>query len=469
MKKFFEAVKNTAEQFSKINKKEHIRIISHLDTDGICSASILIGLLNRQKMNYSISILPQLKEEDLKQFAKEEASVFVFTDLGSGQIGSIAKILKNKKVFIIDHHVPQLKISQKNIHHLNPCDCGIDGSLEVSGSGVVYFFAKEIIKSNSMSHIAVIGAIGDTQEKNGFSGLNKIILEDALDSGRINISKGLNFFGLQTKPVHKLLQYSTDLVIPGVAGSEYDSLQFLKSLGISPKTGSKWRRISDFSLEEQEKLVKGIIEKRSGLDNPEDIFTNIYTLSGEKENTPFRDAKEYSTLLNACGRLHKASIGIGACLNSESMKKRAMDVLAEYKRTIVFSLNWYADNKNNPEFVTSRKNYTIINAQEHIPATMIGTISSIITKGNGFSKGHYLLAMAQNNDLSTKVSLRMAGYDEDADLNKVIGRILAKISHGEGGGHMHAAGAIIDTEKEQEFLEAAIHVLDDTVVEERVE
>jgi len=469
MQKFFEAVKNIAERFDAIDKKEIIRVISHLDTDGICSASILIDLLNRQKRKYNISILPQLKEQNIKEFASEPTNVFVFTDLGSGQIDFISRILKDKTVFVLDHHLPKSEVSQKNIYELNPCNYGIDGSMDISGSGVVYFFAKELTQKTSMSHIALIGAIGDTQEKNGFSGLNRQILKDAVESKKILVTKGLKFFGLQTKPVHKLLQYSTDLVIPGVTGSEYDSLQFLKSLDIKPKIGPRWKRLNQLSADEKKRLVKGIIEKRAELENPEDVFCNVYLLPTEQENSPFRDAKEFSTLLNACGRLHKSSIGIGACLNSHFMKKRAMNALTEYKRTIVFALNWFEDNKNNKEFVTAKKNYTILNAQENIPATMIGTISSIITKGNGFGRGHYLLALAQNNDLTTKVSLRMTGHDESADLNRLIGQILLKTGHGEGGGHLHAAGAIIDTEKEDEFLDAAREVLDSLVVEEKID
>ena len=469
IKEFQKAIKETAQEFSKIHKKEIIRIISHLDADGICSSSILIDLLNKQKRKYNISILPQLNEENIKTFENESTNVFVFTDLGSGQLGIIQKVLKNKKIFVLDHHIPQKTKTAKNVHHLNPCNYDLDGSQEISGSGVVYLFVKELTKDTSMSHIAVIGAIGDTQEKMGFKGLNEEILKDATETGRMKITKGLRFFGLQTRPVYKLLQYSTDLPIPGITGSELNSLKFLKELDIKPKIGTKWRKLNDLSEKEKKKLVEGIIKKREDLENPEDIFAPVYLLPQEELSSPFRDGKEFSTLLNACGRMGKASIGIGACLGVNYMKGLAIKALLSYKREIVYALNWLDDSKENSEYVTKKKKYTLINAQNKIPATIIGTVTSILSKGKTYPEGHYILGLAQNNDLTTKISLRMAGTKNGTNLQNIIGQILSEINHGEGGGHVHAAGALIKTEMEEEFLKAAEEVLDRVVVEEKID
>lgn len=466
LKEFEDAIAKTAEAFKKIDKKKIIRVISHLDTDGICSASIFIDLLNRKGRKYTITILPQLTEENINGLSNEPTTVFVFTDLGSGQLDAISDILKDKVVFILDHHVPKSGIEVQNIHHLNPINYGLDGSLEISGSGVVYLFCKKITGSRKNSHLAVIGAIGDTQERNGFIGVNQQILEDAVSEKIITATKGLRLFGLQTKPIHRLLQYSSDLHIPGITGSEYESLKFLKELGITPKIGSKWRKLNDLDENEKKRLIAKIVEKRSGLENPEDVFAHVYLLENEEENSPFRDAKEFSTLLNACGRMGNPAIGIGSCLGSTIMKKMALATLSDYKKSILLGLNWYENNKRNEKFVAHTDKYTILNAQDNVPATIIGTISSIITKGNGFEKGHFFLAMAQNKDLTTKVSLRAVGNGKE-NLNEIIVRILEKTGHGEGGGHLHAAGAIIDTEQEEEFVNAAKQVLEDAFAEKK--
>jgi nanoRNase/pAp phosphatase (c-di-AMP/oligoRNAs hydrolase) len=59
----------------------------------------------------------------------------------------------------------------------------------------------------------------------------------------------------------------------------------------------------------------------------------------------------------------------------------------------------------------------------------------------------------------SKASLRVCGFkNDDVDLRDVIKEIVDKVG-GEAGGHKYAAGALIETEKEEEFLKAAKEVL----------
>ena len=101
---FNEQVKNSAEAFKKIDKKEVIRVISHLDADGISACAIMIKLLNNDNRKYSISILQQLNKNVLNQLAAEPYNCFIFTDIGSGVISDIKEILNGKNVFILYHH-----------------------------------------------------------------------------------------------------------------------------------------------------------------------------------------------------------------------------------------------------------------------------------------------------------------------------------------------------------------------------
>ncbi|RJQ17088.1 DHH family phosphoesterase [Candidatus Woesearchaeota archaeon] len=465
---FKNLIEESARRFQLLDKKEIIRVVSHLDADGICSAAIMINALNKENRRYTISILPQLKEENLKELAKESGNIFVFTDLGSGQLDVIHKVLHHKTVFILDHHVPQSEKTAKNIIHVNPCLHGIDGSTVISGAGVVYLFSKALLQNTEMSHIAIIGAIGDIQDKEGFSDLNKEILNDAVASGKMQVTQGLKFFGLQTRPLPKLLQYSTDTVIPGVTGSESNAIQFLMSLGIHPKNGNGWKRLTDLTDEEKQKLVAGIIMKRVDLPRPDNIFTDVYLLTEENDTSPLKEAKEFSTLLNACGRMNKASLGIGACLNDKKLKAQAVRHLVNYKREIMNALTWFSENKHNSAIVIKKDNYMIINAETSIMATMIGTLTSILSKNNDFKPNYYLLGMAQNDDLTTKISLRITGNSEDVNLKDIINQMIALLGHGEGGGHPYAAGAVIKTDDEASFLKIAQQVLDKVVMEEHI-
>jgi len=466
---FKEDVKSIAEAFSRIDRNETIRLISHLDADGISAASLMIKCLNNDNRKYSITIVQQLNKEVLTEVAKEPYKTVVFTDIGAGVANSIKEILKGKTVFILDHHEPEaVDMKEESILMANPHKFGIDGGLEISGAGVVYLFASCLDeKIKEFAHIAIIGAIGDLQENNGFSKLNNEILNEAISGGKIKIIRGLRLFGAQTKPLYRVLEYCTDPYIPGVTGSESGSIQFLYSIGINPKNGSSWKKIGHLDNEEMKKLVTGVIMKRLNEDKPDDVLGNVYLLRGEEHESPTKDAREFATLLNACGRLGKASLGIGACLGDKKIKEKAIHSMDSYKKEIVNAIKWFEGNKEN-EFVIKGDGFVIINAQHMVMHTIIGTLASILSKSNSFKENTFIMSMARLVDGNTKVSLRISGRQKDFDLKQVIDSIVYGIENCEAGGHANAAGAQIPSEKEEEVIEKAKEVLGKFAMEEKV-
>lgn len=457
LKDFDAALRRAAEELKKLDRQTAVKLVSNLDADGITSASIIIRALEREGFKYSLMILHQLSDENAKAISEEDFGCFIFCDLGSGQLSSLNRHFKEKKVFILDHHEIQGK-PEKNIVHVNPHDFGFDGSSEISAAGVCFLFARAMNKSNEdLAHLAIIGAIGDVQEKGGFADLNNRILEIAMKKGLVRVEKGLRLFGLETRPLNNLLRYSFDILIPGVTDDEYGTRRFLEEIDVplSDRHG-KWRTYYELSEHEIKRLTEGIIARRSaaGIKTPEAIFTNVYIIEGE-EKGHFRDAKEFSTLLNSCGRLDNAALGIGACLGDQKQRKAAVKSLADYKRKIITSMEWYRKNdEKRSDRVIRGHNYIIINARDEIMATMIGTLASMISKNRELEHSIFVLSMARNPDKTTKVSLRVSGSPENIDLKQVISD-LVKIVGGEAGGHRSAAGATIENEKEELFIEAA--------------
>lgn len=466
---FDEQVKAAAEAFRQIGKKEVIRVVSHLDADGISACALLLKLLNNDNRKYSVSTVQQLNNEVLAQLAAEPYKCFIFTDLGSGVIKEIKEALKGRKVFILDHHSIESYEEAENITFVNPHICGIDGGKEISGAGVVFRFGCAVDSSmDEFSHIAIIGAIGDLQEQNGFLRLNNEILEIAVRKNKIRVAKGLRIFGSQTKPLHKALEYCTDPYIPGVSGSESGAIQFLNQIGINPKNGSGWKKIVHLDEEDMKKLVTGIIMKRLNESKPDDVLGNIYILPHEEEESPTRDAKEFATLLNACGRLGRASLGIGACLGDRKIKQQAIRSLGDYKKEIVNALNWYNENKFSDD-VFWGSGFVIINAKTNVMSTMIGTLASILSKSNLMAKNTFILSMAQAIDGNTKISLRTTNnIDGHLDLKNIIEEAISGIGNSESGGHQNAAGAVIPKDKENEFIEAAKEILGKYAIVEKI-
>jgi RecJ-like exonuclease len=450
-----------------ISSADLVRVVSHLDADGLCSAAILVRTLERLQKKFHLSIVTQLTEHTLRELKAEGYKLNIFSDLGSGQIGKISQ-QPGWRSIIIDHHEFDPVEESDAIVHINAHKYGLDGNKEISGAGMTYLFSKFFSDMNSdMAHIALIGAIGDIQEENGFSGKNKEILQDALNSGKLRLENGIKWFGIETRPLVKLMTYNTELLVPGVSGSEQRAIMFLKSLEIIPQNpDGSWKRYSDLTDEERKRLVGAILMKRVQEEKPDEIIGPRYILVQEEENSPTRDAREYSTMLNSCGRMGLGSIGVGSLLNDQHAKLQAIEALKEYRRRVLESLRWYEENKTS-SYVTAGQGYLIVCARNNISPTLIGTVASLISNSEGFKTPTLILTMADNpHEKNIKFSLRSSGKSE-YDLRNIAAE-MAKQVDGQFGGHKNAAGGYISFENENKFLIEAERILKKQSIEESV-
>ncbi len=445
---FFDALAEASQKL--LSTQGIIRIVSHNDCDGITSASVLVKALKKIERKFVVSFVKNLTSELLKELSIEPYDIVIFTDLGSASLDHIQSSLKDKNVFVLDHH--QIKEHNFKGIFVNPLNHGLDGEKGISAAGVVYLFTKLIGSSNKENaYLGLIGAIGDMQESKGFIGLNAKILEDAKDS--LIITKGLRIFGSQTRPLHKALEYSTDIFIPNVTGDEKGAINFLQNLDIPLQDrAGKYRKLVNLTTTEMQKLVSAIIIERMKTEKtPDDIFGDIYLLKSEANGAVTRDLKEFSTLLNATARLNKPSIGLGICINDKKAKEKATEILNGYKIEIINSLNWFNKNRKSSKIFES-DNLVIINAEEFVKDTLIGTIASIISKSNIYKSNIVIVAMAHTVDGFTKISARVTGNENSINLRSILNEIISKIG-GETGGHDNAAGAIIIQEKDNEFIQ----------------
>jgi len=455
--KLREHVSDAVNRLKTWPKDQPIRLISNFDADGISSAAILVKALTREGYTYSISIIKQITKEYIRSLKNTGFNRIIIADMGSMVISEMNECLNDREIIILDHHqVEQNAVANQNISWINPHRIGVDGSKCISAAGVSYFFAEILNERNKdIAHMAIIGAIGDIQENNGFLGPNNYILEIAVLQNKLKVTKGLKFFGRQTRPLFKLLEYSRDPLIPGVSGNQSEVIRFLRMIGINPKKAFGWKKIIDLTQDEMKILTAAIIIKRKNEKHPENVFGNIYELVEETDGTLFKDAKEFSTLLNACGRTGKASVGVGALLGEKKAKIDAENVSKEYKKQIVKAINWV---KENDDEMKKGTGYCIINAGKEINASIIGTVASILSKSDYFPKNTYVLSIADALDGTAKVSMRIAGDTPGVNLKEMAEALAIKFQ-GDAGGHHHAAGVIFDINKVKEFLDEAENLL----------
>jgi len=443
---FLEEIERISKIFKSLIKEKNVKIFSHIDADGISSASIISKVLAREKVNFELKIIKQLTNEEIKNIKINEDDFLVLTDFGSGQLDQLNEILNKTQVLVIDHHEPK-RIEHLNLFHLNPL---IFDEEEVSSSMISYLFSKSIsLRNTDLIDLAVVGAIGDEQDENWeFKGLAKKILEEAETIGKMTVTKGLRLYGRTTRPIHKILERSFDPLIPNISGSESNAVQFLSELGIEVKEHEEWRKLKDLSLEEQQRLASAIIIERlrSKHSDAENIFGDIYSITGRPEE--LQDAREFATLLNACGRLGRTDIGIKLCLGDLNAVSDALCLLEEYRKQISDIINWVREN----EVILTKDFGIYLFGKDVIPETLIGTITSILLNSNLIDTNRPIFGFADAQNEKIKISARVSRDLKIINLGKIISDISKEVE-GEGGGHEFSAGALISKGKEDKFVQ----------------
>lgn len=433
-------IKETTKSFLEESNNKKILIISHYDTDGITSASIMASALKKIERDFSIRIIKQLEKETIENLPKDE--ILMFLDLGSGNIKELNR-LKNK-IYIIDHHEISHEIKKEklkeNLYIINP---NLNNAENLSGSCLTYLFVKEIDKENkNLANLAVVGMVGDMLDRN-IGKIGNTIINDA----EMIIKKGLLFYPA-TRPLHKALEFSSGMFIPGVTGSSSGAINLLRESGIEKKQG-KYKSLMELTKDEMSKLITSILLRRDKKDT-EDLIGNIYLI---KFFNHLEDARELSATINACSRMDNSSIALALCMGNKEARKKAEKIYADYKQHLISGLNFVSNLKK-----IEGNNYVIINTKNHVKDTIIGTIASILSMSSLYREGTVITTMAYNED-KIKISARIAGRNNNGNNNsncknmREILESVVKETGGDTGGHALAAGCLIQKAKEKDFIE----------------
>lgn len=442
--------------------EEPILVFSHYDCDGIASAIIANQMLERSGKDFEQVFLDELTEEKLKEeLFDRDQQVVLFTDIGSGQLETIADVIGDREIAILDHHEPQDSDFEPSVH-VNPHLVGIDGGEMISGAGVTYLVAEAMDDDNvDLLPYALIGATGDVQrEDDVYLGINEDFVRQAEKEGLITVKKGLRLYGRRGKKLPTALARTTDPYLDGITNDEGGAVQFLSSIGLDLKDeNGDWRSLADLSLEEEKQIVHGLITRGHG--DIEDLLGDVYVLDNGWE------IREFASLLNACGRLERPEAGLKICLEEDF--ELAQEMKRKYGRKIGTYLSYVEDNMDDSDVVRDTEHGTIITAGSRIHANMIGTVATICIKSD-IVPGPIVMGIAEKEEEHLKISARAA--DELAEdgfaINEVMEDACAEVG-GEGGGHQSAAGGKIPREEQERFIKVVEERLTESVPsEERI-
>ncbi len=430
---------NKAEEACSLLRKhveqDHVvRIISHNDADGISAAGVMCNAITRQNGKFHVTIIPRLKDEVLSKFIKEKYKLFVFCDMGSASLKGISRLKGD--VIIADHHqtIDSDAEPPENLLHINPHLYGLDGTKDVSGSGVTYLTVRPM-EYKDLAGLALVGAFGDMQCKNGFTSVNKMILDDGVESGNIEVRDDLKISYKSEDPLYKALSYTLNPVIRGISGDEEGSVTFLEKIGIS--YGIKFTELSN---EEKDILKEELVKI-----NPE-IFSSVYSTPAEIPS--LRNLEDYSNILDACGKNKKQGVGLSICIGDrESSIKEAQLLVKSYRDDLVYGVEWIKK-----EGSVIQDNIQYIYTEEKRKKRIMGTLSSIGIDLEILDPEKPVLAMSRMDNI-IKVSGRTTTELTERGVN--LGYALenaAKSFNGSGGGHNIAAGAVVPYREMDNFL-----------------
>lgn len=443
-----EAAKPAAEKIKEYDGT--IRLIGQYDADGISATAIAHRMLEREGKDFEYEILKQLYEEGVERIAEEDEELLLFVDIGSGQSELIKEHIldkTDKEVIISDHHEPALENeeseNEEDLIHINPHYLGHDGGEAISAAGVTYLLSKALDENNEdLVQFALIGATGDVQKQEGeFMGLNSQIADEAIEKGYVKRRKGLDLYGRTTKPLQKSLMYTTDPHLDGVSNDESGAIQLVKSAGLDIRNNGDFRTLADLDEDEEKQLIQHMIKRGFPV---QQLLNDIYTLKNGYE------IDEFSTIINACGRLGEPKTGVKILLKNDlSMAEK---ISRRYGRRISSALSYVEENRDNEEIVYEQ-DIGVIDGKDEISDDFIGTVTTI-TMSNGHFDAPVVMGIAEAEKDKMKVSSRATKevVEEGLNLGDIVSDICEEVD-GEGGGHNIAAGAKIPEDEKDNFID----------------
>ena len=423
-------IKRCEEAFEAASHMPDPLIVHHYDADGITSGSLVASWFENNKKPFRMKCVRKLDPEFVQSLQSEQN--IIFSDLGSGS--AFVDELKHS-VVIVDHH----ELQAKSHLQANPHLFGFDGGTELSASGCAYFVFR------CSSDLGITGAMGDMQYP--FISLNKKMLEEALEKGDASISTDLLLFGRNSRPLQQLLLYADEPYLPGLTGHADACAGFLSDLKIPLKDGEKWRVYNDMLPSEKTKFVSALAEAISVRASPEaagDLVGEVITLLRREPGTELRDASEFSTLLNACGRNDRPQLGVQVCLSKPGAYEEAQTLLSEHKKNLRAGLEFAMKNTED------LGKFILLDARGIIPDSIVGVVAGMFFPG---ARKKPILALSLEDSGKIKLSARGTKklVEQGLNLGKILAESCAAVG-GVGGGHNIAAGATIPNGKLEEFL-----------------
>ena len=437
-----------------IKSRKSISITTHMDCDGLTSGSIIAKALIREGARCTLRTSKEMSKNVVESFKTDSRDFHIITDLGGGFGKDLNQTLGDNWIILDHHQISEEEKDNQNI--INAWKYGIDGGSEICAGGMAYLAANALNEKNSdLSALAVVSALGDRQdqgERKSFTGKNFEISNTAKELGLIEVDLDLLLVGRETRPLPEALAFTSQPFMEGLTWNKKTCLSVLSSSGIELKEEGRWRVPAELN-EEEKKLVIEAITKFSSDKNTSEIMAELigytYTFPKEDKRSFLRDGREYSTMLNSCGRINRSGVGMAICMGDRNkILTEGESILTDYRKMI----KKYMDILSNERWrISESESCVMVNGEDIVPETMTGTVSSLIA-GSPKNTGKIVILRTRGEENTIKFSSRKS-FDCKSEINlSELMRTGAEKFDGIGGGHNAAAGAKITKDKLEGFL-----------------
>ena len=93
--------------------------------------------------------------------------------------------------------------------------------------------------------------------------------------------------------------------------------------------------MTQFEKKNIAKTITKFTVSKNATEIMEELIGYTYTFPREDRGSFLRDGRDFSTMLNSCGRIRKAGVGIAICMGDRNkMLKEGENILSEYRKMI---------------------------------------------------------------------------------------------------------------------------------------
>ena len=439
---------------SDLKRAESALIVSRSDADGISAGSIADITLERMGIPRRTVFINAVDDDLIRMINTAEEDFVWLCDLGSANLSEFTR----QNLIITDHHTPDPNWRRKqtvldsfaSIDHLNPYAYGFDGSSDVSGAGMTYLLSRRVDERNrDLAHLAVVGAVGDGQDsrESRLVGLNKTIMSDAVQNGDLIVEQDLRLFGRETRPIVQFFQYCNDPPLQGLTDDPSGCMEMLEFLNIPLNSDGRMRCWNDLDRDEKERIIDNILSPLE-ISDQNRIYGEAYTLPGYPKGTGLRDAREFSNVLNSCGRYDDADTGMRICKGDPDALRDAETHRAEHRRNISSAVSYIKGN----HLIRERRFIQFFDGEGNVKDSVLDAVTGMILNSPECRRNLPLFGMADSGDV-TKISAKANRDLAGKGLDLSILRQAAMSVGGSGIGQTVSGSATIPKERKETFLD----------------